>query len=110
MSLQYPVFTCGLIVWGRSSLTCTSKLQKSQINRIKLIYGSNDNSVYMCKHLLTFSHAFNYFAAIKLYNELKNHATLYFKTKKFNYQRPYSRLNRFPHKKKIHYAPLLYKN
>ena len=42
MSLGYSLFTYGIIIWERSSLTCTSKLQKSQNTLIKLIYGSSD--------------------------------------------------------------------
>ena len=89
MSLGYSIFTYGIIIWGRSSLTCTSKLQKSQNNLIKLIYGSSDNFVYKCNDLLTFNQAFDYFAAIKFYNELNNPVNMYFNNKILNYQRPY---------------------
>ena len=95
MSLGYSIFTYGIIILGRSSLTCTSKLQKSQNNLIELIYGSSDIFVYKCNVLLTFNQAFDYFAAIKFYKELNNPVNMYFNNKILNYQRPYSRLTRF---------------
>ena len=68
LSLGYSIFTYGIIIWGRSSLTCSSKLQKPQNNLIESNYGSSDIFVNKCIDILTFNQAFDYFAAIKFYN------------------------------------------
>ena len=95
MSLGYSIFTYGIIIWGISSLTCTSKLQKSQKYLIRLIYGSTDIFVYKCNDLFTFNKAFVYFAAIKFYNDLNKPFNTYFNKKILIYQRPYSQITRF---------------
>ena len=81
MSLGYSFSTYCIIIWGRISLTCTSKRQISQNKLIKLIYGSCNNFVYKCNYLLDFNQAFDYFAAIKFYNEQNNSANMYFNNK-----------------------------
>ena len=95
MSLGYSIFTYCIIIWERSSLTGTSKLKKSQNNLIKLICGSSDIFAYKCNDLLAFNQVFDYFAAIKFYNEQNNPVNMYFNNKILNYQRSYSRITRF---------------
>ena len=56
---------------------------------------TSDNFVYECNDLLTFNQAFDYFAAIKFYNEINNPVNMSFNNKTLNYQRPYSRQPRF---------------
>ena len=95
MSLGYSIFTFGIIIWGRSSLTCISKLQKYQNNLIKHIYGSCVIFVYKSNDFLNFNQAFDSLAAIKFYNELINPVNKYLKNKILNNQRPNSRITRF---------------
>ena len=76
MSLGYSIPTYGIIMWGRSSLTCTSKLQKSHNILIKLTYGSSDIFVYKCNDLLNFNKTLDCFAAIKFCTELNIPATM----------------------------------
>ena len=101
MSLGYYIFTYSIIIWGRISLTCTSKLQKSQNILIKLTHGSINFFVYKFNDSLTFNQAFDYFAAIKFYNELNIPVNMYFNNKILNYQRPYSRITRFSQNRNI---------
>ena len=78
MSLGYSIFTYGIIIWGRCSLNCTSKPQKSQNNLFTLIYGSSDIFVYKGNDLFTFNQAFDYYAGIEFYNQLMDPVNVYF--------------------------------
>ena len=60
----YYIFTYGFIRWGRSSLTSTSELQKSQNILIKLMYGSTDNFFSKRNDLLTFNQLYDFSAPI----------------------------------------------
>ena len=67
------------MIWGRSSLICTSKSPKSQKSLLKLIDATSDKFVHKYIEWINFKQAFDYITAIKLYNELYNPVTAYFK-------------------------------
>ena len=71
----------GVVIWSMVNQTHRNKLQLLQNRIIKNIYASNNLSAYKRNGLLRFMDCSNYFAAIKLYQEINNSVVPYFSNK-----------------------------
>ena len=95
-SLAGSQLSYGILAWGGGNITEFKRLQAVQNRIIRNIYGSSSPSMYQSNKILPLIEIFNFFASIKLYNEINctnDHS--YFNERVQNLQNNHSHDTRF---------------